>query len=61
MKFKIRKCVNCECYTLKDACPVCGNQTKNPQPARFSPGDPYGKYRRLIKKQTRKEECIINE
>lgn len=50
MKSKMRKCA-CGIYTLKKICPICGNETKNPLPPRFSPEDPYGKYRRQMKKE----------
>jgi H/ACA ribonucleoprotein complex subunit 3 len=46
---KIRKCVVCGEYTLKEVCENCGSVTKNPKPPRFSPKDPYGKYRRMMK------------
>jgi H/ACA ribonucleoprotein complex subunit 3 len=45
MKTRMKKCEQCGTYTLKDACP-CGGMPINPVPARFSPLDPYGKYRR---------------
>ncbi|MDI6889060.1 MAG: RNA-protein complex protein Nop10 [Methanocellales archaeon] len=45
----MRKC-ECGTYTLKDTCPSCGKKTRNPLPPSFSPKDPYGKYRRMMKK-----------
>lgn len=45
---KFRKCPACGLYTLKGACSKCGGPTRNPLPPRFSPKDPYGKYRRLV-------------
>ncbi|MDY6765096.1 MAG: RNA-protein complex protein Nop10 [Halobacteria archaeon] len=36
-------------YTLRDKCPECGKVTRNTSPPRFSPDDPYGKYRRKTK------------
>ncbi|MGQ9787826.1 MAG: RNA-protein complex protein Nop10 [Candidatus Hadarchaeaceae archaeon] len=48
---KMKKCKVCGLYTLKDQCPGCGGQTVSPHPPRFSPHDPYGKYRRMLKKQ----------
>jgi H/ACA ribonucleoprotein complex subunit 3 len=44
----LRVCRACARYTFKDACPDCGAPTRTPHPARFSPGDRYGKYRRLL-------------
>jgi len=48
---KIMKCPDCNTYTLKDSCPNCKIKTINPRPAKFSPEDKYGKYRRLAKKE----------
>ncbi|MEM0371093.1 MAG: RNA-protein complex protein Nop10 [Ignisphaera sp.] len=45
MKWKIRKCLNCKTYTLKDLCPKCGAKTYTPHPPRFSPEDKYVEYR----------------
>lgn len=53
MKSKLRKCKACTVYTLEDSCPRCGGQTVGPIPARYSPEDSYGKYRRKIKMETR--------
>jgi len=47
---KLRKCPNCERYTLKMKCSRCDNETILPIPARFSPEDRFGKYRRRMKK-----------
>ncbi|AKB26252.1 Ribosome biogenesis protein Nop10 [Methanosarcina sp. MTP4] len=47
---KIRKCKNCGKYTLKEKCPVCGEGSVPAFPARFSPRDPYGRFRRLAKR-----------
>ncbi len=45
MRYRIRKCVKCYRYTLKERCPVCGSETIFPHPARFSPEDRYVEYR----------------
>ncbi len=45
----IRKCL-CGSYTLKEKCPQCGKDTFIPRPARFSPEDRYGRYRRMLLK-----------
>jgi len=48
----IRVCVDWETehgrpvYTLGETCPDCGAVAANSAPARFSPEDPYGEYRR---------------
>lgn len=52
---KLRRCRNCGVYTLKEFCPSCGGGTVSPHPPRFSPADPYGKYRRILKKQIQTE------
>ena len=48
----LRKCPSCDSYTLKDSCPHCGGATFMPVPAKYSPGDRYGKYRRRLKKES---------
>jgi len=47
----MRKCSSCGRYTLKDRCPDCGGEIVSPHPPRFSPDDPYGKYRRQLKRE----------
>lgn len=49
----IYRCASCRSYTLKTTCPTCDVATKNPLPPKFSPEDPYGVYRRRLKKLTR--------
>jgi len=57
MKSDIRVCLQWETeherpvYTLSDACPDCGGPAGNSAPAPFDPEDPYGKYRRAIKRR----------
>ncbi|MDR3075396.1 MAG: RNA-protein complex protein Nop10 [Candidatus Methanoplasma sp.] len=46
MKSFLRKCTACGRYTLGDICPACGSVSVNPVPAKFSPEDRYGGYRR---------------
>lgn len=36
-------------YTLAATCPTCGKATAQPGPAKYSPEDRYGKYRRQLK------------
>jgi len=47
---RIMKCMVCGAYTLKRSCPKCGQKAVHAQPARYSPEDKYGKYRRMMKK-----------
>jgi len=46
---KIYKCRKCGVYTLKQSCPQCKGDVFDPKPAKFSPEDKYGFYRRLAK------------
>ncbi|MHA1577558.1 MAG: RNA-protein complex protein Nop10 [Candidatus Thorarchaeota archaeon] len=46
------KCTDCEEYTLdEEKCPKCGGRVRNPSPARYSPIDKYGSYRRKAKRK----------
>ncbi len=47
---KILYCTKCKKFTLKETC-SCGEPTKHIKPAKYSPEDKYGKYRRIAKKQ----------
>ena len=40
-------------YSLAERCPDCGAATENTAPAPFSPEDPYGEYRRALKRRVR--------
>ena len=44
-------CKECYAYTLKKSCPICKTKTTTPKPAKYSPEDKYGKYRRIEKKK----------
>jgi len=44
----LRVCPGCGRYTFRAKCPECREVTRTPHPARFSPNDRYGKYRRLL-------------
>ncbi|MFQ5815585.1 MAG: RNA-protein complex protein Nop10 [Candidatus Hydrothermarchaeaceae archaeon] len=46
---KLRRCGHCGKYTLMEKCSICGSNTANPHPSKFSPDDPYGEYRRRLK------------
>lgn len=50
MSKEILFCNNCKNYTLKKLCPKCGKKTISPKPAKYSPVDKFGKYRRIYKK-----------
>ncbi|MBI2109636.1 RNA-protein complex protein Nop10 [Candidatus Woesearchaeota archaeon] len=53
MKVEILRCSKCYEYTTHSICSKCSSQALTPKPAKFSPEDPYGKYRRIFKKQQR--------
>jgi H/ACA ribonucleoprotein complex subunit 3 len=38
-------------YTLGESCPHCGGRAVNSAPAPFDPDDPYGEYRRALKRR----------
>jgi H/ACA ribonucleoprotein complex subunit 3 len=40
-------------YTLSERCPACGAEAVNSAPAPFNPEDPYGEYRRALKRRNR--------
>jgi H/ACA ribonucleoprotein complex subunit 3 len=48
---RILKCVGCGHYSLKNSCPLCSEKTVRVGPARFSPQDRYGRYRRLLREE----------
>ncbi|MBI2508116.1 RNA-protein complex protein Nop10 [Candidatus Woesearchaeota archaeon] len=50
MTREILKCQNCNTYTLKESCQKCSSKTITPKPAKFSPEDKFGKYRRKYKR-----------
>lgn len=53
MTGNIRRCPKDNTYTLLKICPKCGTSTESAHPARYSPQDRYGKYRRMVKSWNR--------
>ncbi len=51
MKTLLRKCSSCREYSLKETCPKCGGTTLMTMPAKYSPEDRYGEYRRRLKNE----------
>lgn len=51
MKTLLMKCASCRTYTLRATCPSCGGTTFMAMPAKYSPEDRYGVYRRRLKKE----------
>lgn len=43
-------CRACKQYTMKEICPACAGKTQSVKPAKFSPEDKWGEYRRAYKK-----------
>ncbi|MBW2967068.1 RNA-protein complex protein Nop10 [Candidatus Woesearchaeota archaeon] len=54
----ILRCKECGKYTLKAKC-SCGGDALQPIPAKYSPEDPYGKYRREAKREQLKEAGLL--
>ncbi|MCF2135665.1 MAG: RNA-protein complex protein Nop10 [Candidatus Thorarchaeota archaeon] len=51
------KCAHCKEYTLDEKrCPYCGGEVYSPLPAKFSPQDKYGAYRREAKRKARQHQ-----
>ena len=46
----LKRCTGCREYTLQETCPRCGAKAKPNRPAKFSPEDNFGEYRRKLKK-----------
>ncbi|MBI4439926.1 RNA-protein complex protein Nop10 [Candidatus Woesearchaeota archaeon] len=55
----ILKCPQCGKYTLKAGCSSCGIGTEQARPPKYSPGDPYGEYRRAAKKDSHEQQGFI--
>jgi len=47
----LRVCRTDGTYTLRDVCPRCSAATVAPLPARYSPEDRYGRYRRALRRE----------
>jgi H/ACA ribonucleoprotein complex subunit 3 len=55
---RLRKCTDCGQYTMKEKCGQ-GHDTIAPKPAKFSPEDTYGDYRRKAKEAALKERGLL--
>ena len=49
----LRRCTGCGGYTLENTCPKCSGPTERAGPAKYSPEDHYGSYRRDLKREGR--------
>ncbi len=54
MSLSILYCFVCKKYTLKEIC-SCGEKALTTKPAKFSPEDKYGRYRREFKREHAKD------
>ncbi len=50
MKTRMLYCKACADYTLQATCHRCGGKAIQNTPAKFSPEDHYGEYRRKLRK-----------
>ncbi|MBI5398134.1 RNA-protein complex protein Nop10 [Candidatus Woesearchaeota archaeon] len=50
MSESILLCKRCSHYTMYETCQSCGDKAVGVIPAKYSPHDPYGKYRRQAKR-----------
>jgi H/ACA ribonucleoprotein complex subunit 3 len=44
---------------MEEKCPKCGNPAVNPKPAKYSPEDKYGGYRRQAKRDGLVKEGLL--
>lgn len=51
----LKRCSGCRDYTLQETCPHCGAKAVANRPAKFSPEDHHGEYRRRLKLLDREE------
>ena len=58
MRSEMRKCPECGKYSLNDRC-ECGSLNVTPLPAKYSPDDRYGEYRRagIVKEYGENGKC----
>ncbi|VVB50981.1 Ribosome biogenesis protein Nop10 [uncultured archaeon] len=53
---RIRRNRTTKQYTLEDIDPQSGKENPPVEPPKYSPEDPYGRYRRIMKKESEKKE-----
>ncbi len=59
MALHILKCPKCKEYSLSENCPKCNKKTSSSIPAKYSPEDSYGKYRRKAKEEDLKKKGLL--
>ncbi|MFT4303659.1 MAG: nucleolar RNA-binding Nop10p family protein [Candidatus Woesearchaeota archaeon] len=52
-------CPKCSIYTLERKCKKCSGDTYEPKPAKYSPEDKFGDYRRKAKLNEYKEKGLF--
>lgn len=57
----LKLCTGCKEYTLQDKCPRCGAKAIPNRPAKFSPEDSYGEYRRKLKRLDAAETAATDQ
>ena len=55
MSKEILKCKKCDEYTISLTCPKCNEKVISTKPAKFSPEDKFGYWRRVAKKEVKKD------
>ena len=58
MTNNILKCSGCGDYTMSENC-KCGGKAVTIIPAKYSPEDKYGRFRRDVKKEELKKEGLV--
>lgn len=54
----ILKCRECGKFTMSEEC-SCGGKALSPRPAKYSPEDKFGSYRRKAKKESLQKEGLL--
>lgn len=55
---KLLFCAGCSAYTMKEV-HSCGSRTATREPAKWSPEDKYGKYRREARRKELEEKGLV--
>ncbi len=54
-KVLLKRCTKCKEYTLQETCTHCGGAARPNRPAKYSPEDHRGEYRRKLKQLDREK------
>lgn len=58
---KILRCDECNAYTMHKTCPTCSKPTRQAKPAKYSPEDRWGSYRRQAKQEATQQASAERE